>query len=55
VIELEGYEADDVIATLALKGRNMFDEVLIITGDKDMLQLVDDKIKVWRITRGISG
>ncbi len=54
VIELEGYEADDVIATLALKGRNMFDEVLIITGDKDMLQLVDDKIKVWRITRGIT-
>ncbi|HDG61711.1 MAG TPA: DNA polymerase I, partial [Thermotoga sp.] len=31
VIELEGYEADDVIATLALRGRNMFDEVLIIT------------------------
>ncbi|RKX56733.1 MAG: DNA polymerase I [Thermotoga sp.] len=54
VIELEGYEADDVIATLALRGRNMFDEVLIITGDKDMLQLVDDKIKVWRITRGIT-
>jgi len=54
VIELEGYEADDVIATLALKGKDMFDEILIITGDKDMLQLVDDKIKVWRITKGIT-
>ncbi|ACM23015.1 MULTISPECIES: DNA polymerase I [Thermotoga] len=54
VLELEGYEADDIIATLAVKGCTFFDEIFIITGDKDMLQLVNEKIKVWRIVKGIS-
>ncbi|PLV60271.1 DNA polymerase I [Thermotoga sp. KOL6] len=54
VLEMEGYEADDIIATLAVKGLSFFDEIFIITGDKDMLQLVNEKIKVWRIVKGIS-
>ncbi len=54
VLEKPGYEADDVIATLAIKGKDRFEEINIITGDKDMLQIVDDRIKVWRIIKGIS-
>lgn len=40
----EGYEADDVIATLAKQAKRQKMKVLISTGDKDMAQLVDDKI-----------
>ncbi len=54
VLEVPGYEADDVIATLAVNGKERFDEILIITGDKDMLQLVDEKVKVWRIVKGMT-
>lgn len=54
VIEQEGYEADDIIATLAKRGEQVFEEVYVITGDKDMLQIVNDKIKVWRIVKGIT-
>ncbi len=54
VLAYEGCEADDVIATLAKKGANVFDEVIIISGDKDILQLVNDKTKVFRPTKGIT-
>jgi len=54
VLEYEGCEADDVIATLAKKGEDRFEEVHIVSGDKDVLQLVDKKIKVWRPIKGIS-
>ncbi|MCD6102475.1 MAG: DNA polymerase I, partial [Thermotogaceae bacterium] len=54
VLEYENCEADDVIATLAVKGKDVFDEIYIVTGDKDMLQLVNEKTKVWRTTRGIT-
>jgi DNA polymerase-1 len=50
----EGYEADDVIATLALKGQNEFKNVYIFSSDKDLMQLVNDKIKMLRIGRGIT-
>ncbi len=43
---LDGYEADDLLATLALKFKNEFEKILIITSDKDMLQIVSDKINV---------
>ncbi len=48
-----GFEADDVIGTL-VKQAGM--EVIIVTGDKDILQLVDDKrgIKVFMPTKGLS-
>ncbi|MDN5338054.1 MAG: polymerase, partial [Thermotogaceae bacterium] len=49
VLEIENFEADDLIATLATKGKKHFDEIYIITGDKDMLQLVDDKIRILRV------
>lgn len=44
--ELEGYEADDVLATLAKRAAAEGIEAVIVTGDKDMLQLVTDSIKV---------
>lgn len=46
VFEKEGYEADDVIATIAKKLEKAGHEVVIATGDKDALQLVTKKIKV---------
>ena len=53
-IELEGYEADDLIGTVAKNFEQDGFEVYIITGDKDALQLVSDKIKVLFTKKGIS-
>lgn len=47
LIEKEGFEADDVIAHLAKKAKKKGLEVVIVTSDKDMLQLVDKDIKVY--------
>ncbi|MBI2095346.1 MAG: DNA polymerase I [Candidatus Omnitrophica bacterium] len=46
IFEKEGYEADDVIATISRVLEKKGHEVFIVTGDKDALQLVSDKIKV---------
>jgi len=46
-IEMEGYEADDLIATLATQAAKDGAEVVIVTSDKDALQLVGGNIKVW--------
>jgi DNA polymerase-1 len=45
-IELEKFEADDIISYLAKKAANQNFEVIIVTSDKDLFQLVDDKIKI---------
>ncbi len=42
----EGFEADDVIGTIAKAEENSVDRTLILTGDRDLLQLVDDQIFV---------
>jgi DNA polymerase-1 len=47
IYELEGYEADDILATLAKKACDKGIETYIVTGDKDALQLVGDRIKVY--------
>jgi DNA polymerase I len=49
-----GYEADDIIATLATEAENEGMDVLIVTGDRDVLQLVDDRVTVLMTRRGIS-
>lgn len=54
VIEKEGYEADDVIGTLAKWGQKQDLEVTILTGDRDSFQLIDDHIKV-RIPHTVQG
>jgi DNA polymerase-1 len=46
ILEQEGYEADDIIATLAKKGKEKGFEVYIVSPDKDMMQLVDDNVYV---------
>jgi len=46
VLELEGYEADDVLGTVARQARPLAVPVHIITGDRDLLQLVDDNTRV---------
>jgi DNA polymerase-1 len=46
VLAVDGYEADDVIATVVDQARSRGMEAVIATGDKDMLQLVDEKTRV---------
>lgn len=46
VIRKERYEADDVIAKLTDEGRKKGMDVMILTGDKDLFQLVDDSVKI---------
>ena len=52
--EMEGYEADDVIGTLAARAESAGHEVLVVTGDLDELQLVSDRVSVMMTRRGIS-
>ncbi len=52
-VSLEGYEADDVIGTLAKRAAEQGHQVVIVTGDRDLLQLVDDNIEVVATLRGI--
>ncbi|MHC1723651.1 MAG: DNA polymerase I [Aminipila sp.] len=54
IIELEGYEADDLIGTIAKIAEEEKLEPLIITGDKDALQLATDKTKILITKKGIS-
>jgi len=51
VLELPGYEADDVIGTLAKKASTMGFDVVIVTADKDMLQLVGPRVRVFHTGR----
>jgi 5'-3' exonuclease len=52
IIGVEGYEADDVMGTLARKAVQEGYEVLLLTGDGDSLQLVDDGITVVMMKKG---
>lgn len=47
IFEVPGYEADDILGTIAKKAESEEIEVFIVTGDKDMLQLVDDRVKIY--------
>ncbi len=54
IFEIEGYEADDVIGTLAREGEAEGMDAVIVTGDRDSLQLVTDKVNVLYTRKGIS-
>ena len=47
IFELPGYEADDLIGTIAKRAEEDGARVFIVTADKDMLQLVDENIKIY--------
>lgn len=53
-LELSGFEADDIAGTLAKTGEEKGLEVILVTGDKDYLQLATDKTKVLITRKGIS-
>ncbi len=46
VVEMDGFEADDLMGTIAKKAKKMGMEVVLVTGDKDFTQLVDEDIKI---------
>jgi DNA polymerase-1 len=46
IVEEPGYEADDVMATLAVRAAERGWDVVIVSGDKDMLQVIGDRIRV---------
>jgi len=55
IVDKAGFEADDVIATLATEARDRGDDVLVVTGDRDAYQLVEDPhVKVLYNRRGVS-
>lgn len=53
IYEKEGYEADDVIGTLAKQSEKEDIEVIIVTGDSDELQLVTPQVRVFMLRKGI--
>ena len=54
-VEIDDYEADDIIGTLSLHADNVGDyETYIISSDLDMLQIVDENTHMWRILKGFT-
>src|SRR3954453_4928509 len=53
-VKVPGYEADDVIATLARRAKADGIDVMIVTGDRDMFQIVEPGIRVMATSRGIT-
>jgi len=53
-VKVEGYEADDVIASLARQAREEGIAVMVVTGDRDAYQMVGDGIRVMSTSRGIT-
>lgn len=52
--ELDDYEADDIMGTLAVQARERGLETLLITSDLDMLQLINGSVKVYALKTGLS-
>lgn len=56
VFDLDGYEADDLIGTLSVQAveQGKTDQVIILTGDRDLLQLVNDKVLILAPIVGVT-
>lgn len=54
IFAVEGYEADDVIGTLARQAAKRKIEAMIVTGDRDMFQLIGPRVKIYAPVRGMS-
>lgn len=52
--EIDGYEADDILAKLAKEAPDAGYDVTIVTGDKDALQLINDQVGVMTTRKGIT-
>jgi len=52
--ELDDYEADDIMGTLAVQATEQGIETLLVTSDMDMLQLVNDTVHVYALKTGLS-
>ncbi|HWF72302.1 MAG TPA: DNA polymerase I [Solirubrobacteraceae bacterium] len=53
-LSVEGYEADDVIASIAERAKAAGVPVMVVTGDRDAYQLVDDEVRIMTTSRGIT-
>jgi len=53
ILEKEGYEADDIIGSITEKLKDKNIQIFIVTGDLDTLQLINDKVFVYTLRRGI--
>ncbi len=53
-VKVEGFEADDVIASLTRQAREEGIEVMVVTGDRDAYQLVGEGVRVMSTSRGIT-
>src|SRR5215210_3803394 len=53
-ISVEGFEADDVIAALAEQAKQRGIPVMVVTGDRDAYQLVDDGVRIMSTSRGVT-
>src|SRR4051794_4475383 len=53
-VRIDGYEADDVIASLVKQAREGGIEAMVVTGDRDAYQLVDEGVRVMSTSRGIT-
>jgi DNA polymerase-1 len=53
-ISVEGYEADDVIAALTEQAKERGIPVMVVTGDRDAYQLVDDGVRIMSTSRGVT-
>ena len=49
IFERPGYEADDVIGTLARQAEAEGEEVMLVTGDKDLMQLISDRVQLYNV------
>ena len=53
-VRVEGYEADDVIASMTSRARESGIEVMVVSGDRDVYQLVTDGVRVMTTSRGVT-
>jgi DNA polymerase-1 len=54
IVEIDGQEADDIIATLARQAEETGEQTIVVTGDLDLLQIVDERTTVLTTRRGIT-
>jgi DNA polymerase I len=53
-VQVEGYEADDVIGTLAKRAREADIPAMVVSGDRDVYQVVDEGVRVMTTSRGVT-